>query len=111
MADLQDQKCVPCEGGVEPLRRVDFEKYLGQLPQWRVVEERELEREYVFANFAEALRFVNEVGRLAEEEGHHPDILLHSWNKVQLRLSTHAIGGLSINDFVMAVKVDGLEVS
>jgi 4a-hydroxytetrahydrobiopterin dehydratase len=104
--DLKKSRCVPCEGGVDPLKRDEFETYLDQVKDWVVVEDKKLEREFVFKNFPEALVFVNKVGIIAEEEGHHPDILMHSWNKVKLSFSTHSIDGLSINDFVMAVKVD-----
>lgn len=105
---LKDQKCVPCEGGVAPLKREEFEQYLAQVSEWTVIEDRLLQREFVFKNFKEAMIFVNKVAELAEVEGHHPDINIHSWNKVEIRLSTHAVGGLSINDFVMAVKIDEL---
>lgn len=105
---LKDQKCVPCEGGAEPLKRSEFEQYLAQVSGWNVIEDRLLQREYIFKNFREAMVFVNRVAELAEAEGHHPDMNIHSWNKVEIKLSTHAIGGLSINDFVMAVKIDAL---
>ncbi len=71
----------------------------------------QLYRKFVFKNFLEALSFVDKVGKLAESEGHHPDINLHNWNKVTLTLSTHAIKGLSENDFIMAVKIDQLPTS
>ena len=104
--DLKQQKCVPCEGGVEPLKRSEFEQYLAQVKGWEVVADSRLEREFAFKNFREVMVFVNKVADLAEEEGHHPDIYVHGWNKVKFTLTTHAIGGLSINDFVMAVKID-----
>lgn len=106
--NLIQQKCVPCEGGLEPLKPEEFAEYLVQVADWTVVKEIMLEREFRFANFREALAFVDKVGILAEAEGHHPDILLHGWNKVKFSLMTHAIGGLSVNDFVMAVKIDEL---
>ncbi|GIW59776.1 MAG: putative pterin-4-alpha-carbinolamine dehydratase [Patescibacteria group bacterium] len=105
---LKDQKCIPCESGIAPLKRVEFEQYLAQVSGWTVIEDRLLQREFVFKNFKGAMIFVNKVAELAEVEGHHPDINIHGWNKVGIRLSTHAIGGLSINDFVMAIKVDAL---
>jgi 4a-hydroxytetrahydrobiopterin dehydratase len=105
---LKDQKCVPCEGGVEPLKRSEFEQYLAQVSGWKLTEDRLLQREFIFKNFREAMVFVNRVAELAEAEGHHPDMNIHSWNKVEMKLSTHAIGGLSVNDFVMAVKIDAL---
>lgn len=106
--DLKQQKCVPCEGGQEPLKREEFGQYLEQVEEWTVVEDKKLEREFVFRNFKEAIGFVNKVADLAESEGHHPDLLVHDWKYLKIELTTHAIGGLSINDFVMAVKIDGL---
>ena len=109
--NLKQTKCVPCEGGVEPLTFKEYEQYLDQVKGWNVVLDRMIEREFVFENFLQALEFVNRVGGVAESEGHHPDILLYGWNKVKISLMTHAIGGLSINDFVMAVKIDQLNKS
>lgn len=106
MDQLGEKKCVPCEGGVDPLTRKDFEGYLEQLPLWSVDGDKYIHREFQFKDFVEALSFVNKVGEIAEDEGHHPDILIHGWNKVKITLWTHAINGLSINDFVMAVKID-----
>lgn len=103
---LIQQKCVPCEGGVDPLKREEFEKYLDQVKEWQVVDDVQLLREFRFENFKQALDFVNKVGKIAEKEGHHPDIYLYEWRKVRLSLTTHAIGGLSINDFVLASKID-----
>ncbi|MFH2050288.1 MAG: 4a-hydroxytetrahydrobiopterin dehydratase [bacterium] len=109
MENLSTKKCVPCEGGVDPLTRKDFEIYLEQVNEWSIVEnDTKMEREYEFKNFKEALDFANRAGAIAEEEGHHPNIYIHDWNKVKMILYTHAIGGLSINDFVMAVKIDQL---
>lgn len=107
---LKHKKCVPCEGGVKPLTPGEYGAFLErELLGWRVVDEKVLEKEYKFKDFAEALGFVNRVGDLAESEGHHPDVLLHDWNKVKIMLSTHAIGGLSENDFILASKIDGGE--
>jgi 4a-hydroxytetrahydrobiopterin dehydratase len=105
--DLVDRKCVPCEGGMPPLGEADENKYLEQVPQWRIIREdtHRIERLFKFKNFKEAMIFVNNVVDLAEEEGHHPDIEI-SWNKVTFTLWTHAIGGLSENDFIMAAKID-----
>lgn len=106
MVDLTKKKCVPCEGGMEPLKYEDFEQYLLQIKEWQVIDDVQLLREFRFENFKEALDFVNKVGKIAEKEGHHPDIYLYAWKKVRLTLTTHAIGGLSINDFVLASKID-----
>ena len=109
MENLSTKKCEPCEGGVDPLTRKDFEVYLEQVNEWTIVEnDTKMEREYEFKDFKEALDFVIRAGEIAEEEGHHPNIYIHDWNKVKMTLYTHAIGGLSINDFVVAVKIDQL---
>ncbi len=112
MADnLTQKKCAPCEGGVDPMTREDFEPYLDQVSQWDIVEnDKKIERNFQFKDFPQALEFVNKVGDIAEDEGHHPDIFIHSWNNVKISLWTHAIGGLSINDFIVATKVDKVKV-
>jgi 4a-hydroxytetrahydrobiopterin dehydratase len=110
MSSLVNQKCVPCEGGVDPLSRDEFDQYLEQVKAWQVIDDVQLLREFRFENFKQALDFVNKVGKIAEKEGHHPDIYLYAWKKVRLTLTTHAIGGLSINDFVLASKIDVLLV-
>lgn len=107
--DLANKKCVPCEGGVDPLKGEQIAEYFQALTGWQVIEEKYLTKEYQCKDFAEALAFVNAIGAVAEEEGHHPDINLHSWNKVVLTLSTHAISGLSINDFILAAKIDAMK--
>ena len=112
MQDLTKQKCVPCEGGVEPLKRDEFQKYLNAVNNWSVVNnELQIEKEFVFKNFKQALAFTNQVGEIAESEGHHPDINLHNFKKVKISLMTHAIGGLSTNDFILAAKIDALASS
>lgn len=107
-SDLLHKKCVPCEGGTEPLKGDKLSFYTLVVPDWAVIEEKAIQKKFSFKNFKEALAFVTKVGELAESEGHHPDINLHNWNKVTITLSTHAIKGLSENDFIMAVKVDQL---
>ena len=103
---LSEQKCVPCEGGVEPLTQEDAEKLSAQVRDWILAEDtKQISKDLRFKNFAEALSFVNKVGEIAEQEGHHPDIAF-GWGKVHITLATHAIGGLSINDFVLASKID-----
>lgn len=105
--DLKQKKCVPCEGGVKPLTPDEYGAFLrNELTGWTDVDTKQIEKTYKFKNFKEALAFVTKVGALAESEGHHPDINLHGWNKVKLTLSTHAIGGLSENDFILASKID-----
>lgn len=106
-SDLKNKKCVPCEGGVKPLTPDEYGAFLRTtLSGWADFDETRIEKEYKFTDFKEALAFVNKVGELAESEGHHPDINLHGWNKVKITLTTHAIGGLSENDFIMASKID-----
>lgn len=106
--DLTQEHCVPCEGGVAPLTEKEFKLLLEQLTGWQVVEGKTLEKDYTWKDFPEALDFLNKIGRIAEQEGHHPDMLLHDWNKLKITLSTHAIGGLSKNDFILASKIDEL---
>ena len=110
MSKLAKKKCVPCEGGVPPLSRTEAEKLLKEVSGWMLIDEAKmLAKSFRFKNFAEAMKFVNEVGRIAEEEGHHPDITI-SYNAVGLELTTHAVGGLSENDFILASKVDQIKV-
>jgi 4a-hydroxytetrahydrobiopterin dehydratase len=105
--DLTQKHCKPCEGGVEPLKPDEYGAYLhNELSGWEDSNEKKIEKEYKFKNFQEALDFIAKVGQIAEEEGHHPDIFLHNWNKVRLTLTTHAIHGLSENDFILASKID-----
>ena len=103
---LSKKHCTPCKGGITPLKG----QSLAQLHQelgggWKVVDEHHLEKEYSFKNFRAALAFTNKVGEIAEQEGHHPDILL-SYGKVKIHLWTHKIDGLSENDFILAAKCD-----
>jgi 4a-hydroxytetrahydrobiopterin dehydratase len=105
---LADMECVPCKGGVPPLKGEDLSKLQAELGGgWSVVEEHHLEKEYKFKDFAQALAFTNRVGALAESIGHHPDIFL-TWGKVKLTVWTHKIGGLANADFVFAAKADRL---
>jgi 4a-hydroxytetrahydrobiopterin dehydratase len=109
MAGLADKRCVPCARGAEPLKGGEIEKKAKELHRdWRVVDEHHLEREFTFDDFRQALDFVNEVGELAEEQGHHPDIYL-SYGKVKIQLWTHKIKGLHENDFILAAKIDALQ--
>ncbi len=105
---LTGKKCVPCEGGVEPLSSEEIARYLPLVEEWILDADGHITTEYVLKDFPEALVLVNEIGKVAEEEGHHPDITLHSWNKVKLTLYTHAINGLHLNDFIVAAKISFL---
>ena len=108
MSELAEQDCVPCKGGVPPLKGealADLLKKLGN--NWEVINEHHLEKEFTFKNFREALAFTNKVGELAEAQGHHPDIGL-SWGRVRITIWTHKIDGLTESDFIMAAKIDRL---
>ncbi len=104
---LADKKCVPCRGGVPPLRGEELKRLHQNVPQWTVADEHHLTREFRFPDFKKALEFVNRVGEVAEKEGHHPDIML-AWGKVGIIMWTHAIDGLTESDFIMAAKIDRL---
>ncbi|HKT87516.1 MAG TPA: 4a-hydroxytetrahydrobiopterin dehydratase [Candidatus Sulfotelmatobacter sp.] len=104
---LADKPCVPCRGGVPPLKGGDLEKLRRSVPDWTVANEHHLHREFRFPDFKQALDFVNGIGALAEEQGHHPDILL-AWGKAAITLWTHSINGLTESDFIMAAKIDRL---
>lgn len=103
---LVEQKCVPCQAGEPPLSAAEAEAPAREAPRW-ALEDKAIERKFQFKDFAEAMGFVNKVAAIAEEQGHHPDIHI-SWNRVRLTLSTHKIGGLSRNDFILAAKIDAL---
>lgn len=105
-SDLSSKKCVPCEGGVLPFTENEIRTYQSQLTTpWLVKENKKIQREFRFKNFKLAIDFVNKVADIAENEGHHPDIYIY-YNIVNLELWTHAIGGLSENDFIMARKIE-----
>ena len=105
---LSERKCVPCQGGIPPLRGEDLQLLADQLgSEWQVVEEHHLEKEFTFSNFQEALDFTNRLGQIAELEGHHPDIHL-SWGKVLVTIFTHKVDGLTESDFVLAAKYEEL---
>jgi 4a-hydroxytetrahydrobiopterin dehydratase len=105
MESLTSKKCVPCHGGVPRLAGEEVAPLLAQLQGWRVVDGHHLQKAYEFTNFADALEFVNRVGRVAEEEGHHPDVHF-GWGYARLEIYTHAVGGLTESDFILAAKID-----
>lgn len=105
MSDLASKTCVPCRGGVPPLKGKDLEGFLKQVPGWKAVKEHHITKDFTFPDFAQALAFVNKVGAVAEEQGHHPDILL-SWGKAEITTWTHKIDGLTESDFILAAKID-----
>lgn len=104
--DLAKKKCVPCQGGVPPLRGKALQKLLAAVNNnWQLVREHHLEKEYTFDDFREALDFANLVGEMAELQNHHPDIYL-AWGKVKVTIWTHKIDGLTESDFIFAAKTD-----
>ena len=101
---LTKKKCVPCEAGTPPLEDEKINELLKQVSGWSL-KEGHLFKKFKFKNFAEAMRFLNSVAQIAEQEGHHPDFCVH-YNKVETEIWTHAINGLSENDFILAAKID-----
>lgn len=107
-ANLADKKCVPCEGGIPPLGKEEIENLRSQISQeWQVTDNKKLSREFDFVNFKHTMDFVNRVAAIAEEEGHHP-VMHVNYGKVEIELWTHAIDGLSENDFILAAKIERL---
>lgn len=103
---LTAKTCVPCQGGIPPLTRVESERFLEEVPEWALSDDgTRVERRFSFDDFAKAQAFVNKVGDLAEAEGHHPDIAF-GWGYANVVFYTHKIKGLHENDFIMAAKVD-----
>ena len=109
MDDLLDKKCVPCEGGIKAFDISEIHKYQKKVDGWEIIQNDNkiylLEKKFKFKNFLESQKFVNEVGRVAEKEGHHPDIIF-GWGYAKINITTHAIEGLSENDFILAAKID-----
>ncbi len=107
MSDLAAQTCLPCQGGVPPLAGKELEELRRKLPDWEVVTGQHLRHAFTFPDFEQALAFVNRVGDLAEQQGHHPDIFL-TWGKVEITIWTHKVEGLTESDFILAAKVEQL---
>jgi 4a-hydroxytetrahydrobiopterin dehydratase len=108
--DLADRRCTPCRGGAPPLAGDELRRLQDQLPGWRVIDEHHLEKSWLFPDFKSGLEFVNRIGALAEEQGHHPDLFL-SWGQVKVQIFTHKAKGLTESDFVLGAKIDRLGVS
>jgi uncharacterized protein (TIGR00730 family) len=106
LTGLSKKHCIPCEGGTLPLSREQSETLLKNVSDWTLLQDKEIEKTYTFKDFSEAMNFMNAVAHIAEQEGHHPDIKLHEFKKVSIRISTHSISGLSENDFILAAKID-----
>jgi 4a-hydroxytetrahydrobiopterin dehydratase len=105
MTNLAEKHCVPCRGGVPPLKGAELLPYAEQLPDWKIIEEHHIAKSFLFRDFKTGLDFVDRVGATAEQEGHHPDLCL-SWGKVDVQIYTHKIRGLTESDFVLAAKID-----
>ncbi len=113
MSDLISKKCVPCEGGVIPFDISEIHKYQKKVDGWDIIENKDkvfiLEKKFEFKNFLDSQKFINEVGKISEDEGHHPDIMF-GWGYAKINITTHAIKGLSENDFILAAKIDKINV-
>ena len=111
MTDLLEKKCVPCEGGVKAFDISEIHKYQKKVDGWEIIQNNKkvylLEKKFEFKNFLESQKFVIKVGKVSEEEGHHPDIIF-GWGYAKINITTHAIEGLSENDFILAAKIDQL---
>ena len=105
--NLAEKHCVPCRGGVPALQGEELDRLKQQLPSWQVVDSHHLQKSFSFPDFRTALDFVNKAGAIAEQEGHHPDMLL-SWGKVEVKTWTHKIDGLTESDFILAAKIENL---
>ena len=109
MNDLTKKKCAPCEGGVIPFDISEIHKYQKKVDGWEIVKNEKkiyfLEKKFLFKNFLESQNFINQVGKISEKEGHHPDISF-GWGYAKITITTHAIEGLSENDFILAAKID-----
>ena len=105
--DLASRRCVPCRGGVPPLKGEELAKLSAEQPDWQVIEQHHIEKNFLFPNFKSALAFVHRIGEIAEEQGHHPDICF-GWGYVRVTNYTHKISGLTESDFILAAKIDRL---
>jgi 4a-hydroxytetrahydrobiopterin dehydratase len=109
MSDLTKKNCVPCEGGVIPFDISEIHKYQKKVDGWNIIQNEKkiffLKKKFSFINFLESQKFINDVSKIAEEENHHPDITF-GWGYAEIKITTHAIEGLSENDFILAAKID-----
>ena len=110
MTELFKKKCLPCEGNISAFDISEIHKYQKKVDGWDIVNNKNtffLEKKFTFKNFLESQKFVNEVGKISEEENHHPDIVF-GWGYAKINITTHAIEGLSENDFILAAKIDNI---
>lgn len=106
MTELAKKKCVPCEGGVPPLTPEQVKEYQNHVhSDWKVIDNKKITKDFSFVNFKQTMDVANKIAAVAEEEGHHPDLYI-SYGKLRVELWTHAINGLSENDFILAAKID-----
>ena len=109
MSDLLNKKCTPCEGGILPFDISEIHKYQKKVDGWNIEKDKKeiffLNKRFNFKNFIESHKFINDVSKISEKEGHHPDILF-GWGYAEIKITTHAIEGLSENDFILAAKID-----
>ena len=106
------KKCIPCEGNEKPFSEKEARKYLKEVRMWKLEKNKvfKISREIKFRNFVSAMKFVNKVAGLAEREHHHPDMMIYSWNRLKITIYTHAIKGLSENDFILAAKINKIKI-
>ena len=113
MTDLDQKNCVPCRGGIPPFDISEIHKYLKKVDGWNVKKNKKdyyfLEKDFKFKNFSESQKFVNNVGNLAEEQRHHPDIIF-GWGYAKIQIFTHKIQGLVESDFILAAKIDNIKI-
>ena len=111
MSDLANKKCIPCEGNIAPFDVGEIHKYLKKIDDWNVLQDEKknyfIEKMFKFKNYVASEEFVLKVGKIAENEGHHPDISF-GWGYAKIKISTHAIEGLAESDFILAAKIDKL---
>ncbi len=107
---LARKECVPCKGGVPPLKGEELKQLNEQIDGWDVIKEHHLSKTYKFSNFVKALEFVNKAGSIAEQQGHHPNIFL-TWGKARIEVWTHKIDGLTESDFILAAKIDEIPIA
>ena len=107
--ELTTRKCRPCEQGTRPFSLIQAREYASRLPEWVLADDgKSISRQYVMKDFLAAVRFIEQIAQVAETEDHHPDLHLTGYRKLRIDLATHAIGGLSENDFILAAKIDQL---
>ena len=113
MTDLHQKNCIPCKGGISPFDISEIHKYLKKINGWNVKKNDNasffLEKNFKFKNFSESQKFINEVGNISESEGHHPDIIF-GWGYAKIKIFTHKIKGLVESDFILAAKIDKIEL-